>query len=48
MVLAAAVKSHGATLETVPGAGPELPAEQTTAMPWRTAWKEPMASPSAK
>uniref|UniRef100_A0A0A9HHS5 Uncharacterized protein n=1 Tax=Arundo donax TaxID=35708 RepID=A0A0A9HHS5_ARUDO len=48
MVLAPAVKIHGATLETVPRRGPELPAEQTTVMPQRTAWKDPMAMPSLK
>ncbi|WZZ35765.1 hypothetical protein YC2023_019166 [Brassica napus] len=47
-VLAATVSIQGATFETVAGAGPEFPAEQTTVIPCLTAWKEPMAMPSAK
>ena len=33
VVLAPTVKIHGATLVTVRGAGPSLPAEQTTVAP---------------
>ena len=48
MVLAPTVSSHGAVLDTVPAAGPALPAEQTTVTPCLAAWKDPMATPSRK
>lgn len=43
MVDAATVRIHGAALTTVEACGPSFPAEQTTVIPFATAWKAPMA-----
>lgn len=48
IVLAPTVNIHGAVFDTDPGSGPELPAEHETVMPFRTAWNDPIASPSSK
>jgi hypothetical protein len=47
MVLAATVSIQGARLDTEPGCGPELPAEQTTVTPLFTAYNVPRAMRSA-
>ncbi|RWW53607.1 hypothetical protein BHE74_00039898 [Ensete ventricosum] len=47
-VLAPTVRIHGATFVTVELSGPELPAGQTTVIPFFTAWNAPMSSEFSK